>query len=403
VDLAYSAEYEAFRGSVTDFLSEHWDRKAIAALPKAEARQATADFRTSATSAGLLYRNIPRRYGGSEQEPDILKAQIIREEFGRVRAPMEVPGNGPNMLVPTLLEHGTDWQKDHFIPKTLTGEYVWAQGYSEPGSGSDLASVRTSGELRDGEWVINGQKIWTTMAHLSRFMFALVRTEPQAPKHQGISYLLIDLKQPGVTIRPLKQINGGADFNEVFFDDARTPADWIVGERGQGWKISRTTLKHERSSIGGAVQYEQMFARLVDLAKATRRNGVPAIEDPEVRQWLAALEGYVLSHRYSTYRQLSMSAAGKDPGIVTLMNKLVCTNIGHEISRIAQELIAEEGLLLPAQPGKGARPGNEKWINQFMGSMGVAIAGGTSNIQRNIIAERGLGLPRDPIVSGDRN
>lgn len=394
MDLSFDESYQAFRREVADFLAAHWPKKP--GPGEAGAKPDSRAFRLAATGRGYLYRGVPRAYGGSEQPSDPLKAQIIREEFARVRAPMEVPGLGMMMLVPTLLERGTDWQKELFIPPTLTGDFRWAQGYSEPGSGSDLASLRTRAVLDGDDWVIEGQKLWTTEAHIGTHMFMLVRTEPDAPKHQGISYLLLDLRQPGVTIRPLKQMNGDAEFNEVFFDGARTPANWIVGERGKGWEVSKTTLKHERGSVGGADASAHLFARLVDLARAAERDGVPAIRRPEVRQALARLEGYVLAQKYTTYRQFSMTLAGRNPGIGALMNKLIGTNIGHDVAKLAQELIGDDLLLMPPLGKDGGRDGNARWVNQIMGSLGVAIAGGTSNIQRNIIAERGLGLPRDP-------
>ncbi len=390
MDLSYGAEYEAFRDEVRAFIAGHWSRD------DARDKQRVTAFRLRATAAGYLYRNIPRRFGGSEQPADVLRAQVIHEEFTAARAPVEIYGNGVRMLVPTLLECGAPWQQEKFIPPTVRGDIDWAQGYSEPGSGSDLASVRTRGELVGDEWVINGQKIWTSRAHECRFMFALVRTEPDAPKHQGISYLLLDLHQPGVTIRPLKQITGQSTFNEVFFDDVRTPADWIVGRRGEGWQVSRATLKHERTGIGNAETYLVQFDKLLAVANSTTRNGRPAIEDPIVRDRFAEIEGYLQAHRYSTFRQLSMSLAGKNPGPVTTMNKLVVTNLGHQIAALAQELIGDASLLLPVyEPGHSV--GNERWMNQFFGSLGIAIAGGTSNIQRNIIGERGLGLPRDQV------
>lgn len=393
MDLVYGAEYEAFRAEVRGFLARAWEPQANQA--KAERRLAETKFRQAAIEQGYLYRGVPRRYGGSEQSPDVMRAQIIREEFNRVRAPMEVAGVGVGMLVPTLLECGSEEQKEQFIAKTLTGEYLWAQGYSEPNAGSDLASVRTKGVLDGDEWVINGQKVWSTYAQHARFMFAMVRTEPEASKHDGLSYLLLDLKQPGVTIRPLKQVTGGEEFCEVFFDDARTPASWIVGERGKGWQVSKATLVHERNSfIGNATNSKALYDKLLDLARTTQLNGRSALENPQIRERLLVLEGYVASHVYSSFRQFSMTAHGQSPGIVGSMNKLVSTHIGHEVSRIAKDLIGNN--LLMAPPAEGTRgAGSEKWNNQFFGSLGVAIAGGASNIQRNIIAERGLGLPRD--------
>ncbi|MEN8180998.1 MAG: acyl-CoA dehydrogenase family protein [Myxococcota bacterium] len=395
MDLSYGAEYEAFRDEVGAFLAEHWPLRGDEAGLSRE-RQA-ALFRERAGERGYLFRNIPKRYGGSEQPPDVLRGQIIREEFGRARAPTEARGIGPSMLVPTLLERGEEWQREKWVRSTILGDTIWCQGYSEPGSGSDLASLKTRGELKGREWVVTGQKIWTSGAQRAHFMFALVRTEPEAPKHAGISYLLLDMNQPGIEVRPLRQITGGSTFNEVFLSEARTPRDWIVGKRGEGWIVSRTTLKHERNSIGSSVQTVRIFDSLVRLAREARRGGRPALEDPEIRQRLVQLEGMVRAHQYSGYRQLTRDARGQAVGILPLMNKLISTNIGSEVSRLALDLLEQDGLLAASEhPLAGAMPrGPEGWISQYMGSLGAAIAGGTANIQRNIIAERGLGLPRD--------
>jgi alkylation response protein AidB-like acyl-CoA dehydrogenase len=403
MDLSYGADAETFRADVRAFLKEGWqpgDRRG------AELKAYVRDFRHRATERGYLYRSVPKRYGGSEQPVDVVKGQVIREEFARARAPMEVGGNGMNMTVPTLLEKGTDEQKELFIRKTVEGDYVWGQGYSEPGSGSDLASVRTRGELSpDGtKWIINGQKIWTSQGGGATHMFMLVRTEPDAPKHDGITYLLIDLDQPGITRRPIRQMTGegGPDtFFEFFFDNAETPVSWQVGERGKGWYVSRTTLKHERAAIGSADGLGRQFDKLVDLARDVGR-----IDDPLIRDRLAQIEGFVLSHRYTSFRLFSCQAAGEDPGPVQLMMKLLLTEIGHDMALLAQELIGEEGLTEPAQAGtrRGAtvKRGPNKWLDQIMGSLGNSIAGGASNIQRNIIGERGLGLPRDLAMAGEK-
>jgi alkylation response protein AidB-like acyl-CoA dehydrogenase len=396
LDLRYGPEYEAFRAEVKSFLAANWPLRGEEAKQDLAGQART--FRARAIAAGYLARSIPKAYGGSEQASDPLRAAVIREEFLRVRAPMDPPGIGTMMLVPTLLEKGAEWQKQKWVPGTILGDIQWCQGYSEPGSGSDLASLKTRGELRGDEWVINGQKIWTSGAQTADYMFCLVRTEPGAPKHAGISYLLIDMKQPGIDVRPLKQMTGGADFNEVFLSDVKTPKDWIVGKRGEGWIVSRTTLKHERDSIGNAAMAEMMFRGLVNLAKEMQRGGRPAIEDPSVRQRLVAIEGYVQAHKYSGYRQLTANLRGEDVGILALMNKLHSTNIGQEIAKLAFDLIESEALGDPAglQRVLGIAPkSGAGWVGQFMASLGVAIAGGTANIQRNVIAERGLGLPRD--------
>ncbi len=393
MDLSYGAAAEAFRREVRAFLEQHW--------AAADQRRRVPQFRAAATEAGYLYRSIPTRFGGSEQDADVLAAQVIREEFARARAPMEVGGNGMNMLVPTLLEHGTEAQRERFIPPTIAGTFKWGQGYSEPGTGSDLASVHLKGELVGGQWVLNGQKTWTSQGAEATHMFALVRTEPHLPKHEGISYLLIDLDQTGVTRKPIRQMTGEQGFYEFFFDNAVTPADWLVGKRGGGWQVSRTTLKHERASIASADRLGGQFAKLVDLARTSDRGGLPAIRSPQVRDTLARIEGRVLAHRYSSLRLLSQAAAQDDAGRLGLMMKLMMTEIGHDIARLAQDLIADAGLIEPAPPETRGR-GPEKWLDQIMGALGNAIAGGTTNIQRTIIAERGLGLPRDLAMEQDR-
>ncbi len=394
MDLGYDAAYTAFREEVRAFLARHWP-------PGSERkdRERVRAFRRLATERGYLYRAIPKRYGGSEQAPDVLKAQIIREEFTRAGAPREVGGNGVMMLVPTLLAHGEEWQKERFIAPTLSGEYVWAQGYSEPGAGSDLASLTTRAVLDGDEWVITGHKVWTTDAQRANYMFALVRTEPEAPKHEGITYMLIDMDQPGIVVRPLKQITGTAEFNEIFIDEARTPKDWIVGGRGQGWKISRSTLRFERNAVGSSESSLALFDKLVALAKTTPLNGRPAIEDPEVRAALGRIEGYVLAHKYAGWYQLTCEAEGREAGAISVMNKQILTNIAQRIALVAQHIMAESALLMP-EYGSGHRPGPERWVQQYFNSLAAAIGGGTSNIQRNIVAERVLGLPRDQARGG---
>jgi alkylation response protein AidB-like acyl-CoA dehydrogenase len=390
MNLSYSDEYQAFATTVREFLAEHWGARRKAGQAGGEELVA---FRRKATERGYLYRNFPQRFGGSEQPPDVLKAAIISEEFARVGAPMEVTGIGMMMLAPTLLEVGVEWQKEKFIPKTLTGEFKWAQGYSEPGAGSDLASLRSRAELVGTEWIINGHKIWTTRAQEANYMFALLRTEPDATtKHAGISYIMLDLKQPGVTIRPIHQINGGHEFCEVFLDNVRTPADWIVGERGNGWAVSKVNLKHERGSIGSVARSQPMFDSLMRLAKSTRPGGRPAIEDPLIRQRLMTVAGHLEAQRASGYYQLTASSRGESVGVLGMINKITTTNIGQEIANLATDIIDAGGLRAPGAEGKG---GNERWLNQILGSLALSVAGGTSNIQRNIIAERGLGLPRD--------
>lgn len=388
MDLGFGPEFDSFRAEVRAFLESHW--------PPADGDVRSRDneraFVIAATGRGYLHRSVPRRYGGSEQESDIVRAEIIREEFTRARAPSgRIPGTG-KLLVPTLLEWGTDEQKDRFIAATLRGDIVWAQGFSEPNAGSDLASLRTRAELVDGQWIVNGQKIWTTHGHKATHMFCLVRTEPDAPRHAGLSYLMIDIRQPGVTVRPLVQMTRQKEFNEVFFDNAVSPADMLVGQRGQGWQVTRSTLKHERSGIGGLTWSLSMFRDLLKLAREVERDGRPAIEHPRVREELAAIEGQLMSLTYSTYRATSQDVHGREIGRFQAMPKLYMTELAGRIAKLARDIIADDFLDMGGQ--------RLKWIERFMISLSMAIAGGTSNIQRNLIGERSLGLPREARGAG---
>jgi alkylation response protein AidB-like acyl-CoA dehydrogenase len=395
MDLRYTPEYDAFRDEVRSFLQASWPLEGEQAdLPEPERERI---FRDLATEGGYLYRSIPKKYGGSEQPPDILKSKIILEEFARAGAPAELSGQGPAMLVPTLLEKGSEAQKEKFIPPTIRGEMVWAQGYSEPGAGSDLASLQTRAVLDGDEWVINGQKIWTSGAHEADMMFCLVRTEPDAGKHAGISYLLVDMKVPGIRVSTLEQMTGTEEFCEVFFDDARAPAENIVGERGEGWAVSRATLMHERALIGSSERMEANFDQLVQLARTARIDGRPAIENASVRQRLAEIQAYVATQTYSGHRMLTATARGEFAGIVMMMAKINSTNIGHMIAKLSLDLIGDSALEVPDDAPYSPVDGGShaSWLGSWMWSLGIATAGGTANIQRNIIAERGLELPRE--------
>jgi alkylation response protein AidB-like acyl-CoA dehydrogenase len=386
MELGFGAEYDSFRKEVREFIQANWPP----ADGNLKSRENERAFVVAAIERGYMHRSIPKRFGGSEQEPDIARAEIIREELSKARAPSaRIPGNG--LVVPTLLEWGTEEQKDRFIAATLRGDIVWAQGFSEPNAGSDLASLRTKAELSpDGtKWIINGQKIWTTGAHFATHMFCLVRTEPDAPKHQGISYLLVDIRQPGVTVRPLVQMTRQKEFNEVFFDNAETPVDMLVGERGKGWNVTRSTLKHERSGIAAMTWPMSLFRDLVKLAREVERDGQPAIKDPRIREELAAIEGELMGLVYSTYRSTSLDVHGQDGDTFTTMRKLFMTDLAGRISKLARDIVEDD---FTDMGGKQL-----KWIERFMISLSMSIAGGSSNIQRNIIAEKVLGLPRDRV------
>ena len=403
MNLEYSDEYQEFRDEVRAFLAENWTQEDVDAAPApdptaaafgmvARTDERATRFRMRAIDRGYLYRHIPKRYGGGEQPPDPLAGAIIFEEFKRAKAPHELMGQGPSMLAPTLVEHGTEEQRERFVRDTLLGKITWCQGYSEPGSGSDLASLRTRAELDGDFWVVNGHKIWTSNAETADWMFCLVRTEPDAAKHDGISYLLIDMKTPGIDVRPLRQMTGEADFNEVFLDNVRVPVGNLVGPRGQGWKVSRSTLKHERALIGNSVFSRRTLDGVIFMAHAIERRGARAIDDPVLRDAIVAAEAKVLASEYHGYRRLTMQARRQEPGLTGLVTKLYGTQLGYETAKLAMDLLGETGLLAP---GEESAPANGMFLNAFMWSLGMLIAGGTANIQRNVIGERGLGLPRD--------
>jgi len=397
MDLRYGDEYEAFRAELREFLTGWPLTGPEAALPRAEQEQR---FRQRGIARGYVYRDFPVEYGGAGQPHDALKDRIIQEEYARTGAPGNRMDQGAGLLAPTLLEFGSEAQKRRFIPPTLAGSMRWCQGYSEPNAGSDLASLQATATLEGDVFVLRGQKIWTSNAKEADMMFGLFRTEPDAPKHAGISYLLVDMHGPGIDVRPLKQMTGSMEFNEVFFDGARTSASNLVGRRGEGWGVSRATLKHERNLIGNPKLLSAQFEQLIERARRTLRNGRPAIEDPGVRDRIAELEGYVRAVETCNLRMLSASVRGEElkAMLPMMMIKLYSTDVMQEVARAAYDLVGGDGLLEPDPREEsiydltGTTSGV---IYNYLFSLGPAIAGGASNIQRNIIGERGLGLPRD--------
>ena len=397
MNLEYALEHESFRESVRVFL-EGWPLQGADADRSLEEREAI--FRKRGVEAGLVYRNVPTKYGGSEQPRDGIKDQIIQEEFYRAGAPRDLTSQGAALLVPTLLEFGTEAQRERYIQRALTGDENWCQGYSEPGSGSDLASLQCQGRLDGDEWVLNGQKIWTSGAQRAQMMFGLFRTEPDAKKHAGISYLLVPMDSPGIEVRPLRELSGGYEFNEVFLTDVRIPAENIVGVRGQGWQVSRATLVHERNLIGNPFMLREAFDDLVELARSRGRGGRPAIEDPGIRQRLAEIEGYVRTNEMSNLLQFSAANRGETHKVMRpmMMNKMFSTDTTQRIMKCAYDLLGGDGVLAPLEEELGTWRRTTTatgWVMQYMFSMGPAIAGGATNIQLNIIGERGYGLPRD--------
>ena len=392
MDLEYSQEYKDFQQQVRAFAEKHGHqspRGSAVARPD----QQTREWQALLIENGYAARTIPREYGGYGAEPDILKNVIIAEELNRAGLNRGLSNQGVTMLVPTLLEVGTEEQRQKWIRPTLHGEVMWCQGYSEPGAGSDLASLRTSATEDGDDFIINGHKIWTSSAHVADMMFILVRTEPDAPKHHGISYLLLSMDTPGIEIQPLVSMTGVAEFNEVFFTDVRTPKNQIVGARGEGWQVANTTLKHERGMLGDPDRTARQLQGLIDCLKNEKTSGRALMDFPVYRDRVLRLQARVKAMQYHAMRVLTCNLKDQDAGVARLIVKLNATILNNEICETAIDLLGETGTLF-GDSEYVRRDG--MWQYAYMYSLGLIIGGGTSQIQKNIIAERGLGLPREP-------
>jgi alkylation response protein AidB-like acyl-CoA dehydrogenase len=339
--------------------------------------------------AGFVGLSWPKQYGG--REAPITFQVIALEEFARSGAPEHMNVIGIGMAGPTILAHGTDEQKHHYLKRILTAEDIWCQGFSEPGSGSDLASLTTRA-VRDGEgYVVNGQKVWSSFAHVSDYCILLTRTDP-SDKYKGLTYFVLDMHSDGVEVRPLTQITGDAEFNEIFLTDVGIPADGVVGGEGNGWAVAITTLMNERASLGIAltVRLEVALRRLIDLAKSTKRNGSTAADDPLVRDRIAQLWAEFQALRFTNYRAFSSFLASGMPGPEGSTAKLVWSEANQRLTKLALEIEGPYALL----SGGEHAVQDGLWQRLQLRSRGNTIEGGTSEILRNIIAERVLGLPK---------
>ena len=407
MDLDYGPEYEDFRKEVKDFCRKYQGLEfsdslgsRLGAGKKSENKNALSMTRSEwqriLIEQGYFAREIPQEYGGYGGSIDILKNKIINSEFAKAGVPPATRGQGTDYLVPTLLEMGTEEQKQKYIRPTLHFEMIWCQGYSEPNSGSDLASLQTKGVLDGDSWVINGQKIWTSTAKYAHMMFCLVRTEPDAPKHKGISYLLIPMDTPGIEIRPLVDMTLDAGFNEVFFTDVRIPAGNIVGERGQGWLVANKTLVHERGSLGDPTAIVSRMNQLIELMKTETLDGTRIIDKPVFRDRVMKIQGRVLAFQNHGLRLLSARLNNrKDAMFGIMILKLIGTELRHELEGLAIDVMGELGTLYQDSPNLRD---NGSWQFAYMMYLGLIIGGGTNQIQKNIIAERGLGLPKAPKI-----
>ena len=345
-------------------------------------------WRKQLAAHGWVAPHWPTQYGGAGMSPG--EQFIFNEEMAKARAP-QTGGFGVTMIGPTLILYGTDEQKAEHLPKITSGEVTWCQGYSEPGSGSDLASLQTRA-VRDGDdYVINGQKIWSSGAHRADWMFMLARTDPEAPKHRGISMLLLDMKTPGVSVQPLVNLAGDHLFNQEFFDNVRIPASNRVGEENRGWYVGATLLDFERSNIGAAIGLRHMVNDITRYAQEKKKDGASVVLSEGLRHELAerAIEADI--GRLFSYRIISMQKRGQIPNYEASMNKLYRSEVDQRLAQTSMKLI---GLYGNVYRGDRYAALKGRITHMYLRTVSSTIAAGTSEIQRNVIATRGLGLPR---------
>ncbi len=392
MDFSWSAEEEAFREEIRDFLKAElptgWNDTLVLDKEDDEYIQIAKEFTQKLGAKGWFTAHWPEEYGGLNWP--FWQHFIMNEEMSTADAPI-IGGNGPKFLGPTIIHYGSDAQKERFLPGIAKGEDLWVQGYSEPNSGSDLASLQTRAEEDGDEWVINGQKIWSSYGHYADWCFMLARTDPDASKHRGISNFLLDMKTPGVTVRPLINIAGTKGFNEIFFENVRVSKDALLGEKNRGWYMATTTLSYERTAIEAPARAQRILNDLVRYAKLTKRDGQTLADNTSVRQRLAQLAIEIDVARCLSYHVATSQSREEIPGPEAPANKVFTSEM---IQRIAQVGMQMMGLYGQLEFNTKWAPLKGKIERLYLTSVSGTIAGGTSEIQRNIIAERGLGLPR---------
>lgn len=396
MDFNYTPAEEQFRSQLrawlADALPQGWGETAFEPEDEDERAMFRLAWERKLHAGGWSGINWPVEYGG--RGATLIERAIFAEEMARARAPEGINIIGHNLVATTLLRHGTEAQKQRFLPKIMASEEVWCQGFSEPNAGSDLASVRTKAELRGDRFVVNGQKVWTSFAQYSHWCFALVRTDPDAAKHKGLSFLLIDMKSPGISIRPLRQISGENEFNETYFDDVEVPIENLVGEINGGWKIAMTTLAFERGpedSLGRQIRFKQELDKLLVTLSDLPRGRGKIIDDPVLRQMLAKSIIEVEVMRLNATRAFSKYMSGDDRGSDASMIKLYWS---HAAQRLYETALDALGPIAPLAGNDPAGVAGGRFQLSWLQSKAFSIYSGSSEVQRNIIGERVLGLPR---------
>lgn len=407
MELAYAPQDEAFRAEIRAWLKENLPQGWFDSnfeMSSEERKKFNDEWPEKLFKGGWICATWPKEYGGKGLTT--MQGVVLSEEFANARAPMRADFFGDTLVGPTILQWGTEDQKKEFLPKILSGQVRWCQGFSEPNSGSDLASLKTSAILDGDEWVINGQKVWTTQGHHANYCFLLTRTDPDAPKHKGISYLLVPMDQPGVEVRGIVQPDGTAEFCEVFFTNARCPKDNVVGGVNNGWQVANSTLAFERgtSATTGYRRFEEEYNIIVAAAK---RNG--AINDPVIRQRLMKFYAKIHILRFHGLRSLSATLNNsRDLSVAAIgaFNKMYWSEMHKEAMELALDIYGPAAMLVDCG-GDGSWPGTARekrrpsypvsaMMSAFFFSRSETIWGGTSQIQRNIVGERVLGLPKEP-------
>ncbi len=397
MDFSLTREQDAFRDEVRRWLEanmpDDWSRRLLASadVPRPEAYAFLRQWQRRLYDAGFIGLTWPTEYGG--RGLTFVEELILHEEMALAKAPPILNILGVGMAGPTIIAYGTDEQKKRYPSKILSGEEIWCQGYSEPNAGSDLAALQTRAVKQGDHWVVNGQKVWTSLAHIADYMMLLARTDPDAPKHKGITYFLLDMKTPGVTVKPLRQITGDPEFNEVFFDNVRVPDSQVLGGVNNGWRVGLTTLMYERLALGFGLQVRLRIALdgLIELARRMEKHGRVLTKDPVMRQKLAQLWIDTESLKYTGARAITKLLRGEIPGPEASTGKMVWVETHQRLQELAMEI---EGPYSQLLRGSDWAVENGVWQYTFLRSRANSIEGGTTEVQKNIIAERVLGLPK---------
>jgi alkylation response protein AidB-like acyl-CoA dehydrogenase len=393
MDLNLSAEERDFRNEFRAWLEANvprdwpeWREK-----PLEESFPYLRAWQRKLYEGGWAAVSWPKEYGG--RSATLMQQAIFWEEMARVEAPPMANALGLGLIGPTIIAYGTDEQKKRFVPKILSADEIWCQGFSEPNAGSDLASLQTEARLDGKHYIVNGQKVWTSYGWVGDWCELVVRTDPNAAKHKGLTVLLVDMKSAGVEVRPLRQMTGESEFNELFFRDVRVPVENVLGQVNDGWNVAISTLMHERGSYGARLHllFKRNINRLIELSRQLRRNGCPASKDPLVRQKLAQCYAEIEIMRLNQLRAFSRITATGIPGPEGSIQKIFWSELNQRVQQVAQELLGPYGQLLQ---GDRRAVDNGLWSYGYLRTRGNTIEAGTSEVQRNIIGHFVLGLPR---------